>query len=236
MITIAPVANTQHITIADFVRVITTVAGVSTTYLFSTAPYSITVPEIDASPFNGLGTLLQVGDVQRDIKSTANETIVTMIGIDTATLGWVLGQNVKGASIEMWHGFFDDTGALMKGEQLELLQGGVIQTLNGQTLTTIKANGGLYKFFTGYINTFTISEQWLDPLRSFVGTISVRAASTQMILQNRVAGRYTNNNAWQFFSPTDTAMNRVNFIETINYMFGSTTANPYAAITPVIHA
>ena len=222
MITIAPVANTQHISMADFVRVITTVSGVSTTYLFTTAPYTITVSAVDAAPFNGLGSLIKVGDVQRDIKSTANETIVTMIGIDTSTLGWVLGQNVKGASIEMWHGFFDDTGALLKGEQLELLQGGVIQTLNGQTLTTIKANGGLYKFFTGYINPFTISEQWLDPLRSFVGTISVRASSIQLILQNRLSGRYTNNNAWQFFNAGDTAMDRVNYIETINYMFGKT--------------
>lgn len=195
---IVPLQNTNNIRLADFVRVTTVVAGVETVSLFSTAPYAITVPSVDANPFNGLSALVQIGDVQRDIKSTANETSVTLVGIDTALLGWVLGQNIKGSKIEMWHGFFDTNGALI----------------------TTGGDGGLYKFFTGYINAFTISEQWMEELRLFVGTINVSASSIQIILQNRTAGRYTNNNAWQFFNAGDTSMNRVNFIQNINYFFG----------------
>jgi hypothetical protein len=195
---IVPVQNTNNIRLADFVRVTTEVLGVTTVSLFSTAPYAITVPSVDANPFNGLSALVQIGDVQRDIKSTANETSVTLVGIDTALLGWVLGQNIKGSKIEMWHGFFDTNNALI----------------------TTGGDGGLYKFFTGYINSFTISEQWMEEIRLFVGTINVSASSIQIILQNRTAGRYTNDNAWQFFSPGDTSMNRVNFIQSINYFFG----------------
>ena len=54
----------------------------------------------------------------------------------------------------------------------------------------------------------------------FVGVVTVAASSIQIILQNRTAGRYTNNNAWQFFNDGDTSMNRVAFIQTINYYFG----------------
>lgn len=198
MQTIAPVQNTNNIRLADFVRVTTVVADVTTVYQFSTCPYVITVPEVDANPFNGLSQLVKVGDVQRDIKSTANETTVTLVGLDTALLGWVLGQNLKGSKIEMWHGFFDTDNALI----------------------TTGGTGGLYKFFTGYINSFAISEQWMEEIRMFVGTITVAASSIQIILQNRTAGRYTNDNAWQFFNAGDTSMNRVNFIETINYYFG----------------
>jgi hypothetical protein len=195
---IVPVQNTNNIRLADFVRVTTEVLGVTTVSLFSTAPYAITVPSVDANPFNGLSALVQIGDVQRDIKSTANETSVTLVGIDTALLGWVLGQNIKGSKIEMWHGFFDTNNALI----------------------TTGGDGGLYKFFKGYINSFTISEQWMEEIRLFVGTINVSASSIQIILQNRTAGRYTNDNAWQFFSPGDTSMARVNFIQSINYFFG----------------
>jgi hypothetical protein len=195
---IVPVQNTNNIRLADFVRVTTVVAGVETVSLFSTAPYAITVPEVDANPFNGLSALVKIGDVQRDIKSTANETSVSLVGIDTALLGWVLGQNIKGSKIEMWHGFFDTNNVLI----------------------TTGGTGGLYKFFTGYINAFTISEQWMEELRLFVGTINVSASSIQIILQNRTAGRYTNNNAWQFFNADDTSMSRVNFIQSINYFFG----------------
>lgn len=195
---IVPVQNTNNIRLADFVRITTVTLGVETVSLFSTAPYAITVPSVDANPFTGLSALVQVGDVQRDIKSTANETSLTIVGIDTALLGWVLGQNIKGSKIEMWHGFFDPNGALI----------------------TTGGDGGLYKFFTGYINSFAISEQWMEEARMFVGIINVSASSIQIILQNRTAGRYTNDNAWQFFNAGDTSMNRVNFIQNINYFFG----------------
>lgn len=191
---IAPVENTNNIRYADFVRVTTP----TQTYLFSTAPASITVPAVDPNPFNGVGALVQIGSAQRDIKSTANETTFTLVGIDTALLGWVLGQNVKGSQIEAWHGFFDTDGALI----------------------TTGGTGGLYKFFTGYISSFSISEQWMEEARRYVGLIQVSASSIQIILKNRTAGRYTNNNSWQFYTPNDTSMNRVAFISTVNYQFG----------------
>lgn len=194
---IAPVDNTNNIRYADFVRVTTP----SDVYLFTTAPAPITVPAVDANPFSGVGQLVQVGNAARDIKSTANETTFTLVGIDTAMLGFVLGQEVKGSKIEAWHGFFDVNGALI----------------------TTGGTGGLYKFFTGYINSFSISEQWMEEARMFVGLISVSASSIQLILKNRVAGRYTNDNSWQFFTPGDTSMERVSFISTINYQFGKTT-------------
>jgi len=193
---IIPIQNTNNIRMADFVRVTTA----SATYRFATTPNVLTILAVDALPFDALGSLVKVGDVQRDIKSTANETSITLVGLDTALLGWVLGHDIKGSLIEMWHGFFDE---------------------NNELITT-GGTGGLYKFFTGYVSSFSISEQWMEEARQYVGTISVSASSIQIILQNRTAGRYTNDNAWQFWNNGDTSMNRVNFIETINYAFGKT--------------
>lgn len=194
MQTIAPVQNTNNIRYADFVRVTTSTA----VYRFATTPSAITVPAVDAQPFSALGILMKVGDTQRDIKSTANETVFTMVGIDTATLGWVLGNQIKGSKIEAWKGFFDTNGALI----------------------TTGGTGGLYQFFNGYINSFAIQETWMEEIRQFVGVISVNASSIQLILRNRTAGRFTNDNNWQYFSPGDTSMNRVAFITNINYKFG----------------
>lgn len=191
---IAPVVGTNTIRYADFVRITTA----SATYLFSTAPTAITVSAVDANPFTGLSQLVSIGSATRDIKSTANETTVTLVGIDTTMLSLVLGAGIKGSEIEMWHGFFDASGALI----------------------TTGGTGGLYQYFTGYINSFSISEQWMEEVRGYVGTVTVSASSIQLILQNRTAGRYTNDNAWKQFDPSDTSMNRVNFIQTINYQFG----------------
>ena len=196
MNTIPPVVNTNVIRYADFVRLTTG----SAVYLFSTAPYDITVPAIDANPFTGLGQLVKVGSAQRDIKSTANETTVTLVGIDTANLALVLGANIKGSQVEMWHGFFDADNQLITG-----------------------AGSGLYQFFNGYINAFSISEQYLEEARGYFGTVTISASSIQLILQNRTAGRYTNDPSWTFWNSGDTSMNRVNYIQTINYQFGKTT-------------
>lgn len=191
---IPPVENTNNIRYADFVRVTTP----SATYRFATTPAPITVPAVDSQPFDAVGILMKVGDAQQDIKSTANETSFTLVGIDTAMLGWVLGQEVKGSQIEAWHGFFNTDGELI----------------------TTGGTGGLYQFFNGYINSFSIQETWLEEVRQFVGVISVAASSIQLILKNRTAGRYTNDNSWQFFTVGDTSMNRVSFVSNINYNFG----------------
>jgi hypothetical protein len=191
---ITPVENTNNLRYADFVRVTTPDA----VYRFATTSSPITVTAVDAEAFSALGILMKVGDTQRDIKSTANETSFTLVGIDTAMLGWVLGNQIKGSQIEAWKGFFNT---------------------NGELITT-GGTGGLYQFFNGYINSFSINEQWMEEVRSFVGVISVSASSTQLILKNRTAGRFTNDNNWQFFAPNDTSMDRVAFITNINYNFG----------------
>ena len=193
MTPITPIQNTNNIRYADFVRIVTP----SATYRFSTAPTAITVSAVDSQPFDGLGQLIGIGKVQRDIKSTANQTTITLIGIDTALLGVVLNGNLKGSQITMWKGFFDTDGNLI----------------------TTGGTGGLYQYFYGYINNFNIGEQWMEEVRMFVGVINVNASSIQIILQNRTAGRYTNNNSWQFTAPSDTSMNRVAFITNINYLF-----------------
>jgi hypothetical protein len=187
-------APSNNIRMADFIRITTG----NDIYRFTTGPVNATVTAVDANPFSAVGVLIKVGDAQRDIKSTSNETNITLTGIDTAMLGWVLGQNVKGAQVELWHGFYDTSNQL-------ITTGGV---------------GGLYQFFNGFISSFSISEQWMEEARAFVGTISVSASSIQLILQNRVAGRYTNNNSWQFFNPSDTSMIRVGYLESLNFSFG----------------
>lgn len=191
---IQPVQDTNNIRYADFVRVTTP----TEVFLFATTPAPILVPEVSPVPFTGVGQLVQIGEAVRDIKSTANETSFSFVGIDTSMLGFVLSKQVKGSMIEAWHGFFNTDGELI----------------------TTGGTGGLYKFFTGYINSFAISEQWMDDARMYVGMITVSASSIQLILQNRYAGRYTNDNSWQFYNPGDTSMNRVAVITNLQFLFG----------------
>lgn len=226
---IGPVENTNVIRYADFFRL----GMQDNTYYFATTPAPITVPSISATPFTALGQLVKVGSVQRDIKSTANETTVTLVGVDTAMLGLVLNSKIKGSSIDLWHGFFDSNNQLIT--DVPIVWTNNVSSQIGWTNSAFTPIGwtsstgtGVYKYFSGYVNSFSISEQWMEEARAYVGVVTISASSFQLILQNRTAGRYTNNNSWQAAMPigtppnTDTSMNRVNYISTVNYAFGKT--------------
>ena len=221
---IGPVENTNVIRYADFFR-LTLPSG---TYYFATTPAPITIPSISATPFTALGQLVQVGSVQRDIKSTANETTVTLVGIDTAMLSLVLNAKLKGSQIDLWHGFFDANNELITTVTSSWLNnvGSTIDWTNSLfdpiAWTSSTGGTGVYKYFTGFINSFSISEQWMEETREYTGVVTISASSFQLVLQNRTAGRYTNDNAWQSIYPGDTSMNRVNYISSINYAFGKT--------------
>lgn len=221
---IPPVVDTTLIRYADLFR-LTMPTG---TYLFATTPAPITVPSISATPFEGLGQLVKTNGAQRDVKSTANETSVTLVGIDTSMLSIVLNSQIKGSQIELWHAFFNSNN--------QLLNTGAINWTNTTSNIVPWTNStnaivdwqssitgtGVYKYFNGYINSFSIDEQWMEEVRMYVGTATVNASSFQLVLQNRTAGRYTNDNSWKSFNSTDTSMSRVAFISTINYAFGRT--------------
>jgi hypothetical protein len=221
---IGPVENTNVIRYADFFR-LTLPSGI---YYFATTPAPITIPSISATPFTALGQLVQVGSVQRDIKSTANETTVTLAGIDTAMLALVLNAKLKGSQIDLWHGFFDANNQLITTVTSAWLNnvGSTIGWTNSLfdpiAWTSSTGGTGVYKYFTGFVNSFSISEQWFEETRSYTGVVTISASSFQLVLQNRTAGRYTNDNAWQSVYPLDTSMNRVNYISSINYAFGKT--------------
>jgi hypothetical protein len=221
---IPAVTDTNIIRYADLFRLIMP----DGTYYFATTPTPITIPSISSTPFTALGQLVKVGNIQRDIKSTANETTVTLVGIDTAMLGLVLNSKIKGSQIDLWHAFFDSDGNLITSNSNYWTNniGNTIPWTNnvGSTIPWLSsvATTGVYKYFSGYVNSFTISEQWAEETRSYVGVVSISAANFQLVLQNRTAGRYTNDNAWQSANSGDTSMNRVAFITNINYAFGRT--------------
>lgn len=220
---IGPVQNTNVIRYADFFKL----GMADGTYYFATTPAPITVPSISATPFTALGQLVKVSSVQRDIKSTANETTVTLVGVDTTMLGLVLNAKIKGSSIDLWHGFFDSNNQLITSVPITWTNN--ISNTIGWTNSAFSliewsadTGTGVYKYFSGYVNSFSISEQWMEEARAYVGVVTISASSFQLILQNRTAGRYTNDNSWQSVNSGDTSMNRVNFISTINYAFGKT--------------
>jgi len=192
MTTINAVTGSQ-INHAEFVRL--TVGNPSTTYTFCNAGSPITVNGIT---FANLGALLNVSDVQRDIKVTSDDMTISFTGIDPANVGIILGNQIKGSLVEVWRGFFDS---------------------NNQIITSPTQQ--FFKRYQGIINSVSITEDFNSELRTRIATCSVSCSSMRRILENRLSGVKTNKSNWQFIYSGDTSMNRVAEISNTYFDFGA---------------
>lgn len=178
---------------AEFVRL--TVGTAGTVYTFCNAAAPITVSGIT---FTNLGALLNVGDVQRDIKATSDDMTIALTGIDSSNIALILSSDIKGSLVEVWRGFFD---------------------LNNQIITTPTTQ--FFKRYQGIINSVSITEDFNTEARTRIATCSISCSSMRRVLENRLSGVKTNQNNWQFIYAGDTSMNRVSEISNTFFDFGS---------------
>jgi hypothetical protein len=177
---------------AEFVKL--TVGLSETVYTFCNAAAPITV---GGTTFANLGALLNVGDVQRDMRSTSDDMTIALTGIDPTNIGIILGNDIKGSLVEVWRGFFDD---------------------NNQIITTPTTQ--FFKRYQGIINSVSITEDFNSELRTRIATCSIACSSMRRILENRLGGVKTNESSWQFLYPNDLSMNRVATIANTYFDFG----------------
>lgn len=186
--------NSPSIRHAEFVRMVVGQVGSQTTYTFCNSASPITVNGIT---FLGLGALLGISDVQRDIKATSDDMTVSLTGIDPTYVSVILSTYIKGSTVEMWRGFLDE---------------------DNQIITTPTQQ--FFKRYQGIINNVAITENFDSQARTRVATCSVSCSSMRRILENRMSGVKTNQQSWQFFYPADASMNRVATIANTYFDFG----------------
>lgn len=184
--------NGPQIIHAEFVRL--TVGTAEDVYTFCNAAAPVTVNGIT---FTNLGALLNVGDVQRDIKATSDDMTIQLTGIDPVNIGIILGNEIKGSLVEVWRGFLDS---------------------NNQIITSPTTQ--FFKRYQGIINSVSITEDFNTELRQRIATCSIACSSMRRILENRLSGIKTNKSSWQSFYPNDVSMNRVAEISNTYFDFG----------------
>jgi len=167
----------------------------SVVYTYCNAASAVTV---DGMTFDNLGSLLQLGDIQRDIKATSDDLIVSLTGIDAQNVGIILSADIKGSIVEVWRGFLD---------------------ADNQIITTPTQQ--FFKRYQGIVSSVSITENFNLELRQRIATCTIACSSMRQILMNRVAGVKTNPSSWKFLYPNDTSMDRVPVIASTYFDFGA---------------
>ena len=191
MTTVIAALSSPSINYAEFIKLTTE----SDTYTFCNAATPITV---DGTTYSNLGSLLSIGEIKRETKATSGDLTIALTGVDGANVAVILDSDIKGSLVEVWRGFFDS---------------------NNQIITTPTLQ--FFKRYQGYVNNFSVTEDWNEQARTRIATCSISCSSFRMILQNRISGLKTNPTVWQNFYPNDTSMNRVPVISATFFDFGS---------------
>jgi hypothetical protein len=145
---------------------------------------------IDGQFYTPLGGLLSVGVQQRDLRVTAADTSISLSGVDGNNIYIVLATKIKGSEIEIIRGFYN----------------------NNYILTNT------YPRFTGIVTSYNIAEDRMDDYDTF--TVTINASSYKTVLENRLAGRKTNQQSWQVFNSTDSSMNNMYSLSGKKFDFG----------------
>lgn len=176
---------------AEFVKMI---VG-ENTYTFCNAASPITV---NGTTYTGLGGLVGLSDVQRDIKATSDDLTISLTGIDPTYVSLILSNEIKGSIVEVYRGFLDSDNQIITSPTQQF-----------------------FKRYQGIVNNVSISEDWNEQLRERVATCSVSCASFRLILENRMSGIKTNPVSWKQFYPNDTSMDRTPIIQNQYFDFGA---------------
>jgi hypothetical protein len=190
MISIPQVNNTPYVNNAEFIKLtIVNSDSSSTVHTFSSS-YKIEV--IDGVSYLALGGLLMVGTQQRDLRVTSSDTTITLSGLTSDNMYLVLGTQIKGSTIEIWRGFYDDNYALVN---------------------TVRR-------YKGVITSYSIHEDLSENTDNFV--ISVNCSAYKTVLENRISGRKTNTSSWKQYNPSDISMDKVQALDNTYFDFGKT--------------
>lgn len=178
---------------AEFVK-LTIYNDVSNTANTTILTFSSSYKEetINGTTYSPLGGLLSVGIQQRDIRVTSSDTSISISGIDGNNIYYVLESQgkIRGSKLEITRGFYNNNYVLANSAQR----------------------------FTGIITSYNINEERVGSDDNYIVTLN--ASSYRIILENRVAGRKTNPESWNYFDSTDSSLNNIYSIANQYFDFG----------------
>lgn len=149
---------------------------------------------IDGDIYLALGGFLGVGIQNKDIRVTSSDTGIALSGINGNNIVVVLGTKIRGSEVEIKRGFYNDDYTL----------------------------GNVYPRFKGIVTNYAITNDREDIDDTF--TVSITASSYKIVLQNRIAGRYTNRESWRYWNANDASMDNVYSISGRTFDFGKPVA------------
>lgn len=150
---------------------------------------------INGETYQNLGNLMGITATNSELRTSSNSVTISLSGIPNSAIAEIINSKIKSAPVRIFRGYF-----------------------NPQTNVQI---GDMQGRFSGFVNNYSLQEDYDVDSRSASNTIILECASTIDILSRKTAGRRTNPESMKKFYPTDIAFDRVPTLENTTFDFGS---------------
>jgi len=145
--------------------------------------------------YQNLGNLMNVTATSSELRTSSNSVTIALSGIPNSAISEIVNSKIKSAPVDIFRGYFDAT------------TGGAIAGVQGR--------------FRGFVNNYSLQEDYDVDSRTASNTIILECASTIDILSRKTSGRRTNPESMKRFYPTDVSFDRVPTLENTTFDFGN---------------
>jgi hypothetical protein len=148
----------------------------------------------EGDTYQTVGTLMGIAATSSELRSSSDTVTVSLSGVPNSSIKEIIHSRIKGSTIEIYRGYFDP-----------------------QTRTQI---GDITGRFKGFVNNYSLDEDYNIDSRTASNTITLQCASNIDVLSRKTSGRRTNPESEKRFFPSDVSMDRVVNLAGTTYNFG----------------
>lgn len=152
------------------------------------------VDTLNGLDYTRLGRLLSLSSASSELRVSDQDINITISAIPTDAIKEIVYSKIKGSRVLISRKFFrTSTGTLI----------------------------GTSTVFSGFINNYTINEDYDNNTKSSTNTVTFTCTSNINMLQEKVAGRKTNSFSQKTFYGSDVSMDRVAVLKNSSFDFGA---------------
>ena len=185
---------------ATFVKIDVDYYWTGSGYAFEALTFSdhMTDYEFNGDTYTALGKLMSVSTTASEISASSGGVTILLSGIPNSSIEEIVKSKLKGAPVEIYRAFFNQDNVL---------------------LTTLDIDNPL-KRYVGYINNYSLTEEWDFENKFASNSIAIDLGSNVDVIQRKIAGRKTNERSMRRHFGDDDTFDRVGSLVNANIRFG----------------
>jgi hypothetical protein len=148
--------------------------------------------------YTALGDLVGVSSSMNELTPTSGTLTLTISGVASQSITEITRTKFNSSRVTVYRAFF---------------------TQNGELIDDVSITNPVGRY-NGYVNNYTLQEDWDQELRFTSNTISLECSNSVTLLSKKTSGRKTNPTSMKKYYPNDVSFDRIPALVNAKIDFG----------------